>query len=107
MTNLMRRRAALIEVCQGAAGDGLSGYVTSVEIVGWGSRATGRGREGTDADSGDGEVAEEVDVQVLVRSFAQRRFHVRVEVSRGPVAVDGEVGADEGEADAVWVVASV
>ena len=106
VTDFVGSGAAQIVIRRSAARDGLSEHVTSVLIVG---RAAGRrvGWEVADSEKAAAEVGEEVDVQVFVGALAERGLHLRVVVAGGPVVVYCEVGADEGEADAVWVVAFV
>ena len=52
-----------------------------------------------DPEESSTEVGEEVDVQVGVGTFPERRLHFRVVVAGGPIIVCGEVGTKEGEAD--------
>ena len=106
VTNFMRSRTSEIVVCRRTTGNRLGEDVASVLVVG---RTPGRsiGREVADAEQATAKVGEEVDVQVCVGALAERGLHLRVVVAGRPVVVYGEVGADEGEADAVWVVALV
>ena len=104
--NLVRRRPALVIIRHVAPRQAPRQHIAPVLLEG---RAPlgGVGGEVADAEEAVAEVGEEVDVQVGVVAFAQGRFHGGVVVARGPVVVDGEVGREEFEGDAVGGVGSV
>lgn len=106
MPNLMRRRPALVIIRHVAPRQAPRQDIAPILLEG---RAAPRcvGGEVADAEEAVAEVGEEVDVQVGVVALAQGRFHGGVVVARGPVVVDGEVGGDEFEGDAVGGVGFV
>ena len=106
MPNLMRRRPALVIIRHVAPRQAPRQDIAPILLEG---RAPPRriGGEVADAEEAVAEVGEEVDVQVGVVALAQGRFHGGVVVARGPVVVDGEVGGDEFEGDAVGGVGFV
>lgn len=75
-------------------------------VVGGAARG-GVGREVADAEETAAEVGKKVDVEIFVCAFAEGGLHLGVVVARGPLIVDGEVTADEGESDAGGAVATV
>lgn len=106
MPDFMGSGTTLVERCSCSTGDGLRQDIASVLVVG-GATGGGVGWEVADAEEAAAEVGEIVDVEIFVGAFAEGGLHLGVVVARGPLIIDGEVTADEGEGDAGGVVATV
>lgn len=105
VADLVGGGVAEVVVGEVAAGQGVvqDGAAVVVPVVGLGGD---RGGEVAVAES-VAEVLEDVQVEVLVGALAERLLHGQLGAVNGPVAVDGVVGALEGELDAVGGVGGV
>lgn len=103
MPDLVGGGAAKVEGHSGATGEGVSEDVATVLVEGGGARVDVCG-EIADAEEAAAQVGEEVDVQVGVVTLAEGGLHLAVVVAGGPLVVDGEIGGDEIEGDAVGTV---
>lgn len=111
VARLVHGRLAHVVAGDGAAGGGAGGDVAAVNGVGGGLRGVAHvGGEGALAEGAAGHVALEVEVEGGVGALAEGLLHGEVVSwggAHGPGVVGGEVGALEGEGDAVRVVGGV
>jgi len=104
VTNLVGGGAAQVVGGGSTAGDGLAEDGATVENEVGGAASVARGGEVAVAEEAAAQVAEEVDVQVGVGSLAESLLHGLFGAVGSPVGVDGVVGADQLEGDAMLAV---